>query len=438
MRSETWKIQLLGEFRVASPDGQEIEIPSRKASALFALLALNDGIALSRETLCSELWPGRPRQNQQQSLRQAIKDIKEAFAPCPALDATRDTCRIDLEYVCDALECLNTNRDAGKLPLLPDMPEPIFDSFRSQLASNAPLGEIGDAVRGANAVVEWTLLHDPGRGLEMLSSLRTLLPNLSPLTLEGALRMSLEHASSDHPLFIWGKTHLASALMWLGRWEEGIEVAKEALDRSSPQAHASEWVSSVRTAATFLTLRGKFATAKRLLDAATDLAKEHQLEGWQHSLHHGHALLLGYSGDLAGALQRLRPLVDSQDALIHVHLACYHALSGNAAEARACLDHGRDLAGESPPVGTSAQLAVAESYVLMFEGRREVAREAFVRCINLCETNSLSLVRIHAIEGLALLEGNRELLAEATQLRLRHRFPLLPGDRLRLSDLLPS
>lgn len=405
----------------------------------MALLALHDGLAVTRESLGKHLWPDKPKQNQQQSLRQAIKDLKEAFAPYQVIEATRDICRLLLEnYTCDALECLNSGKDAGNAPLLPEMPEPIFDSYRSELASFAPLGDVGEAARGAASLLEWTLLRDPARALDMLHTCRELIPNMPLALVEDAFRKSLEEASEEHVLRDWGRAQFAIVLMWAGRCEEGIRVAKEALGRLQPEKDATEWTAAAHSAAMFLIFRGRFDKARALLEGALEIAQTHGLSEAVSRFRHAEGLLEAYSGDLDRAIQTLESLPAS--VLLQTHQAAYLALAYRPQQAREKLELAKAEASGNADARLASQIAVAEGYTLIAEGKLEEARAILLDLVPLCESYGIRLVMIHALEGLALLEERSEKRAEHLQkamaLRERYRFPLLPGDRKRLEGVL--
>lgn len=439
MPSEVWDIRLLGGFRVEAPDGAEIRIISRKAKALVALLALNDGIAISRESLGGYLWPDKPRESQQQNLRQAVKDVRRAFAPVEALLATRDVCRLALDnFTCDAAECLRSGKDAGNLTLLPEMPEPVFDTYRTELASYAPTGELGEAVRSASSLLEWTLAREPSRILEMLHAFRDLIPSLPLPQLEIALRVGLADTGSTERLRIWASSQFAIVLMWAGRHDEGLTVAKSALGELSPETDPYAWSNAACSAAFLMILRGRFEGAGKLLDGAIAIAESHGLGGEVNLLRHAHALRLSHSGDVEGALAAFKALRPT--ALSEVHYAVGLALVGKTGEARERLKSAREkLDDDASPVFKS-QVGITEGYILLAEGRLEEARAILDPLVSYCEGLGLRLIGIHAMEGLALLESDpataRAVVKRVLALRERFGLPLLPGDRIRLARVL--
>jgi hypothetical protein len=437
--SPVWNIRLLGKFKVSDPDGSEIVIPSRKARALFALLALHDGLAATRESLAAHLWPDKPRTLQQQNLRQAVKDLRDAFAPHQIVEAGRDTCRLAIEdYHCDATECLYSGRNAGDLMLLPEMPEVVFDTYRAELASLAPEGDLRDVVRSASTVLDWTLSTDPGRVLDLLFLYRELLPDMPLPQIESSLRRGLAESRADHPLLSWGKAQFATVLMWAGRTEEGIEAVKAVLDRVRPDVDPGTWLAAAHTASVLLTFRGRFKSAEKLLESTIAIATEHGYVDAVDRLRHAQALRLGYHGDLEEAirvLERLQPT-----PLLLVHHAIYLTLASRPAEARAKLAQGVELAGENVDPRLRSQVQVTEGYIQIAEGRLGEARLLLLDLVPFCEKHGFALVQIHALEGLALAESDTfaraEFLRRSFEMRERHRYPLLPGDRRRLESVL--
>lgn len=431
MSSAEWQIGLLGEFLIVSPNGDTINIPSRKARALVALLALNNGIAVSRDWLGRQLWSDKPKLSQQQNLRQAVSVI-----PSELIEASRETCRLAVEYRCDALDCLNAGRDSGKAILLPEMPEEIFDSYRTELQSFAPTGELGDAARSAAGLLEWAVVHNPARIVELLQGCRELIPSMPLPVLEGALRAGLSHMSPDHPHFRWGMVQFATVLMWAGHCDEGIKIVKKTLEGWEPQRDDPDWTAAAYSAATFLIFRGRLDKALNFIESTNAMAETHGLHDAQRSFTHAKALWFGYGGDFDEALRLLESLPPSD--IVRLHLAIYCALVNAPDKGRRALaDISSSTLGN---VRLESQFRVALGYLLLAEGKPREARVVFAETVGFCDLYGLQLVKIHSIEGLALLEVNpeeaRRQLALAADLRASKRFPLLPGDRRRLATLL--
>ena len=72
-------INILGEPRVFDSTGTEVTVPSKKAMALLAYLALAPGNGRPREELVGLLWGDRFEQQGRQSLRQALYAVRKAL-----------------------------------------------------------------------------------------------------------------------------------------------------------------------------------------------------------------------------------------------------------------------------------------------------------------------------------------------------------------------
>lgn len=438
MPDGVWSIQLLGRFQVFAPDGTEIEIRLRKCRALLALLALNDGLAISRETLGSYLWPDKDLRARQQNLRRAIKDLREAFSPLGVLEANRENCRIAIQdYRCDALECLLSSRSPGPVALLPEMTEPVFDGFRDELEALGPSGALREAVDGAASVLAWLQGSDPDRILDFLYSCRNLAPAMPPALIEESVRTGLTYKHRDPEQVAWAQAQLASALTWMGRLEEAIQVAKTGLGGSDPIANPRSWTSAAHDAAMILVWRGRFDAARRLLDTALSMAERAKLRDGVNRLRHARALGDYYEGKFEEALaclERLEP-----NPFILLHRAGIWGILGQADRARRDFAAAESLAPEERNIGLESQFRGMEGYLLLSEKRPDEARDQFLNLVALAEAHGLRLIQVHALEGLALAENDptnrRVWMRRALELRSRYRLALLPGDRRRLASL---
>jgi len=84
-------LDLLGPFQVRSRSGAPVRLPTRKAQALLAYLALRPGQAQARETLTALLWGDAGEQQAHQSFRHALSAIRRALGRGPGLVAERAT-----------------------------------------------------------------------------------------------------------------------------------------------------------------------------------------------------------------------------------------------------------------------------------------------------------------------------------------------------------
>jgi len=73
-------IRQLGGFEVRR-DGQTVDLPTRKALGLLALLALRPGVAVGRERLSNLLWSRSAPAQARASLRQALTQLRRVLLP---------------------------------------------------------------------------------------------------------------------------------------------------------------------------------------------------------------------------------------------------------------------------------------------------------------------------------------------------------------------
>jgi DNA-binding SARP family transcriptional activator len=78
-------VSLLGGFQVRLDSGPALALPTRKAQALLAYLAVPPGQAHPRDKLAPLLWGGIREESARASLRQALFAIRKATDPAPAL-----------------------------------------------------------------------------------------------------------------------------------------------------------------------------------------------------------------------------------------------------------------------------------------------------------------------------------------------------------------
>jgi adenylate cyclase len=113
--SKSHKIKVLGRFRAHRPDGEPIEISSKKALALVTYLAVESG-PQPRETLATLLWADTGEERARHNLRQALSKIRHC---CESLVAASGDClELDMRN-CDTdlvgFESLASSDDPGRL-----------------------------------------------------------------------------------------------------------------------------------------------------------------------------------------------------------------------------------------------------------------------------------------------------------------------------------
>jgi len=95
----TLHFELLGGFSVRFEDGQPCTLPTRKAQALLAYLALPAGRFHSREKLTALLWGDTAEVQARQSFRQALSSIRRAVGDERALLTQGDTIALNIALV---------------------------------------------------------------------------------------------------------------------------------------------------------------------------------------------------------------------------------------------------------------------------------------------------------------------------------------------------
>src|SRR5918995_3803306 len=92
-------VSLLGGFQVRL-DGCALALPTRKAQALLAYLALPPGQAHPRDKLAALLWGGIREESARASLRQAVFSIRKALGDAaPALVMEANTIALAADQV---------------------------------------------------------------------------------------------------------------------------------------------------------------------------------------------------------------------------------------------------------------------------------------------------------------------------------------------------
>ncbi len=91
------RLQLMGPFRLAAPDGSRIEISSRKAQALIALLAVSGNGERTRSWLQTMLWGSRAPEQARSSLRSELSSLRSALKQAGADVLASDKARVWLD-----------------------------------------------------------------------------------------------------------------------------------------------------------------------------------------------------------------------------------------------------------------------------------------------------------------------------------------------------
>ena len=73
------ELDLLGGYQLRTDAGESVGLPTRKAEALLAVLALQPGVAVPRERLAAMLWPESRDSQARGSLRQALSVLRRSL-----------------------------------------------------------------------------------------------------------------------------------------------------------------------------------------------------------------------------------------------------------------------------------------------------------------------------------------------------------------------
>jgi TolB-like protein len=100
-RTSKFKLRLRGPFSLVDPEGHRIAIPSRKAAALIALLAMSRDGERARGWVQALLWGSREAKEANGSLRRELSDLRRRLnrEGWTLLICERDRVRLDLNIV---------------------------------------------------------------------------------------------------------------------------------------------------------------------------------------------------------------------------------------------------------------------------------------------------------------------------------------------------
>lgn len=110
------RASLFGPFKLATSDGAEIVISSRRARALLGMLCLAPGDVLERDYLSKLLWPGRFQAQARASLRQCLLSLDKLLTPLtgPILNVSHGRITIDHDRIHSDLADLEAALGEGR------------------------------------------------------------------------------------------------------------------------------------------------------------------------------------------------------------------------------------------------------------------------------------------------------------------------------------
>lgn len=125
----TYRIEVLGPFRVTGPDGEQCTVPGGKGTALLAYLAV-DPEGADRDALAALFWPESSPPASRHSLRQALSSLRKAMGGDPFIRGERialDPNLVETDW-CDFQDCLGSDRTDACLNLVGGAPFTDVDS----------------------------------------------------------------------------------------------------------------------------------------------------------------------------------------------------------------------------------------------------------------------------------------------------------------------
>jgi DNA-binding SARP family transcriptional activator len=116
-----YHVEVIGPFRLLTPDGSAVQLKSRKAQALLAMLASAGHSGMTRERIVDILWGNRGEQQARSSLRQALTSVRRSLQESDRdqlLDTTDDLIRLNPRNTFtdfEKLHALKTGEDIRSL-----------------------------------------------------------------------------------------------------------------------------------------------------------------------------------------------------------------------------------------------------------------------------------------------------------------------------------
>ncbi len=201
-------LRLLGGFE-AEVSGESVAVPTRKARALLAYLAMKRGGAVARETAAALLWSRSAPKQAAASLNQAVYSLRKAFeaaAVDAALVAEADALRLPVDGLCvdvwrfedgargDDRDRLAETAALFRGPFLEGfaVSEPEFDDWASLERSR--LGDVATAVGS-----RWIEALSDAPSDERLAAAAAWLLQVDPLSETAYRALMLHHAERGAP-----------------------------------------------------------------------------------------------------------------------------------------------------------------------------------------------------------------------------------------------
>lgn len=222
----SFRLQLMGGFRLAAPDGRRLRVSSRKGIAMLAMLAMARDGERARIWLQDRLWGSRGTEQAQASLRRELANLRGLFSSEGAetlIAADNTTVRLDLGRVSvDLRECPAAAQphtlEWGELLEGIDIAEEGFEDWlreqRCRLAN----------VRSDPAPSPEPLPAGPARGSDLLGGRPTI-----------AVVLPVPGLGRDDEIFLEGAADTLTDRLSRLRWMAVIAAPRDARAALSPE-----------------------------------------------------------------------------------------------------------------------------------------------------------------------------------------------------------
>lgn len=133
------QLYLLGGFRATDASGGAFALPTEKAEALIAYLALNTSTAHYREKLATLLWGASPDSHARASLRQALSRARKAWPANEPLFLETESKKLALDPAAVVVDVATFERYA--MEATPAALEAAADQYRGDLLDGVRIEE---------------------------------------------------------------------------------------------------------------------------------------------------------------------------------------------------------------------------------------------------------------------------------------------------------
>jgi hypothetical protein len=420
-----WRIQYQGELKVFSPESRAIHFPTRKAAALVALLALEEGRRATYAQIASWLWPSFEASKGYANARQAVAMARRALGSAHLVSISQGVA-LALDF--------STDLDSATGELLVEFEGQPFDGIRERHSKPLSAGLQDNFVN----VLYWYSQYDMDGMFEMMRADLGLSLNLGP-------KILLPLISSFRPL----RKMKGWSAFWKGYCSLNTDPSGAALLlRSAAQAglDAKDWTLGVQAyvwASCAHILAGEMPSASQTIALGRNLAIRTRDPNLVLATEELQATLLLHTDQYPKAVKILREAADSdiigkiQWASNMSSVAFYEACAGEEKLASRHLEAVRAVSAETKLLRIDLISDLAEGYLRLNGGDLPGAESAFRRLEDVTRRQGCVSFQIYSLEGLAVSllrqgSGDRSSLGEATRLRKSARLRRTAWDLSRL------